>query len=217
MPQILRLEDASSLPRWRQPVALLFAMAFAMPLAFATWSALLNNFVIEVAGFTGVEIGWLHTVREIPGFLAIAVILLIMLMREQTLALGSLVLLGVASAVTAFFPSFGGLMLTTFVASIGFHYYETAAQSLQLQWLDKREAPKILGWIVGIGSGASLLAYGLLVVTWKAFELSYSFVYMTSGGLCVAIAVFCWLAYPQFEAPTPQRKEFVLRRRYWLY
>ena len=47
-----------------------------MPIAFATWSALLNNFVIEAAGFTGVEIGWLHTVREIPGFLAIGVIVL---------------------------------------------------------------------------------------------------------------------------------------------
>jgi hypothetical protein len=34
----------------------------------------LNNFVIEAAGFRGVEIGWQHTAREIPGFLAIGVI-----------------------------------------------------------------------------------------------------------------------------------------------
>ena len=32
-----------------------------------------------------------------------------------------------------------------------------------------------------------------------------------------AIAVFCFFAYPQFEAPHPQLKTFVLRRRYWLY
>ena len=51
---------------------MLFLMAAAMPIAFATWSALLNNFVIEVAQFDGSDIGWLHTVREIPGFLAIA-------------------------------------------------------------------------------------------------------------------------------------------------
>ena len=51
-------------------------MAAAMPIAFATWSALLNNFVIEVASFTGREIGWLQSVREIPGFLAIGVIVL---------------------------------------------------------------------------------------------------------------------------------------------
>ena len=84
------LHEAQGLPAWRRPTALLFLMAAAMPLAFATWSALLNNFVIEVAGFTGVEIGWLHTVREIPGFLAIGVIAVLMVMREQTLALVSL-------------------------------------------------------------------------------------------------------------------------------
>ena len=60
---IVRLEDAHSLPLWRRPTSLLFFMAMAMPIAFATWSALLNNFVIEVAGFDGSDIGWLHTVR----------------------------------------------------------------------------------------------------------------------------------------------------------
>ena len=57
----IHMDQTSDLPIWRQPVALLFIMAFAMPLAFATWSALLNNFVIEAASFTGVEIGWLQT------------------------------------------------------------------------------------------------------------------------------------------------------------
>lgn len=65
----IQLSEAKTLPVWRQPVALLFLMAAAMPIAFSTWSALLNNFVIEVAGFDGSDIGWLHTVREIPGFL----------------------------------------------------------------------------------------------------------------------------------------------------
>ncbi|MBD3677776.1 MAG: MFS transporter [Rhodobacteraceae bacterium] len=215
--QIVRLSDAHALPRWRRPEALLFLMAFAMPIAFATWSALLNNFVIEAAGFTGVEIGWLHTVREIPGFLAIGVIAIIIFMREQVLGVLSLFTLGAASAVTAWFPSFGGLLAVTMVASVGFHYYETVNQSLQLQWIDKKKAPQTLGWIVAVGSGASLLSYGLLVVTWKAFDLSYSFVYLTSGGITAAIAVFCFLAYPQFEAPNPQLKRMVLRRRYWLY
>ena len=101
------LSETGSLPRWRRPESLLFLMAFAMPVAFATWNALLNNFVIEAAHFTGVEIGWLHTVREIPGFLAIGVIALIMVIREQVLGIIALLLLGVATAVTAFFPLLG--------------------------------------------------------------------------------------------------------------
>jgi len=214
---IMPLDEARNGPFWRRPVTLLFLMAAAMPLSFATWTALLNNFVIETAAFTGVEIGWLHTVREIPGFLAIGVIAVLLVMREQVLALVSLLMLGVATAITAWFPTFGGILFVTLISSIGFHYYETVNQSLQLQWLKKEDAPRMLGWIVSVGSGASLVAYGLLVVAWQAFDLSYGFVYLTAGGATILIVLYCALAFPQFEAPTPQTKRLVMRRRYWLY
>ncbi|MCA0997886.1 MFS transporter [Alloyangia pacifica] len=217
MTRIVPLGQARELPLWRRPVTLLFLMAIAMPLSFATWSALLNNFVIEAAQFDGSDIGWLHTVREIPGFLAIGVILVLMLMREQVLALLALTLLGVATAVTAWFPSMGGLLIVTLLSSIGFHYYETVNQSLQLQWLPKDRAPQMLGWLLAAASGATLIAYVAIVMTWEAFDLSYNFVYMVSGGLTLVITLYCALAFPQFESPNPQRKSFVLRRRYWLY
>ncbi len=213
----LPLVEARKLPFHRQPVFLLFLMAFAMPIAFATWAALLNNFVIEAASFTGVEIGWLHTIREIPGFLAVGVIFLIIYIREQVLGLISLILLGGASALTAYFPSFGGILVLTLISSIGFHYYETVNQSLQLQWIEIDRAPQLLGWLTAAGSFASLIAYGTLVLTWKTLNLSYEFVYMTSGGITVAIAIFALVYFPQFEAPEPQIKKMVLRRRYWLY
>ena len=215
--RIVPLAEARHLPLWRRPVALLFLMSMAMPVAFATWSSLLNNFVIEVADFDGSDIGWLHTVREVPGFLAIGVIALIMVMREQVLGIVSLALLGVATAVTAQFPSMGGILTITMLSSIGFHYYETVNQSLQLQWLPKARAPQMLGWIMAAGSAATLVAYVLIVVTWETFDLSYSFVYWVSGGFTALVALFCFLAYPQFEAPDPQVKHFILRRRYWLY
>ena len=213
----MTLQEAEALPLWRRPESLLFLMAFAMPIAFATWSALLNNFVIEAAGFTGVEIGWLHTVREVPGLLAIGVILLILFLREQVLGLGSLLLLGLSTAVTAWFPSFGGMLLVTLLSSIGFHYFETVNQSLQLQWIDKKRAPEVLGRIVAVGSGASLLAYGAIVAFWDVLGLTYNLVYLVSGGITAVIAVFCFFAYPQFESPHPQNKRMVLRRRYWLF
>lgn len=213
----LPLATARTLPFWRRPVFLLALMAAAMPIAFNSWSALLNNFVIEAAGFTGVEIGWLHTVREIPGFLAIGVILLILFIREQILGVISLFMLGLATAVTAWFPSFGGLLFVTLISSIGFHYYETVNQSLQLQWIDKAHAPQVIGKLVAVGSAASLVAYGVIVLTWETFDLAYNTVFMVSGGITAAIALYCLLAFRQFEAPHPQNKRMVLRRRYWLY
>lgn len=214
---LVTLAAAKSLPRWRQPEGLLYLMAAAMPIAFATWTALLNNFVVEVAGFNGADIGMLHTVREIPGFLAIGAILLILFMREQVLAVISLFLLGVATAMTAWFPTMGGILTITLLSSIGFHYYETMNQSLQLQWLPKDRAPQVLGKMVGIGAGTSLASYGLVMITWDTLNLDYNTVYMVSGSITAVIAVFCLLAYPQFEAPHPQNKRMILRRRYWLY
>lgn len=192
-------------------------MSAAVPLSFSTWSALLNNFVIEVAGFDGVDIGWLHTAREIPGFLAIGVIVLLILIREQVLALTMLIVLGAATAVVAWFPTFGGIIATTMIASVGFHYFETINQSLQLQWLKKDEAPRVIGWIIAVGSGASLFAYGILVLTWKTFNLDYNTVYLAGGGMTVLIATYCFVAFSCIESPTRQRTQLVLRRRYWLY
>lgn len=215
--KIVRLEDARALPFWQRPVTLLFLFAMALPVAFSTWSALLNNFVIEVANFDGSDIGWLHTVREIPGFFAIGVIALIMVMREQVLGIVALVMLGVATAITAYFPSMAGILTITMLSSIGFHYFETVNQSLQLQWIDIKRAPQMLGWLTAAGSGATLIAYLLIVGTWKTYDLSYAFVYMVAGGFTTCVAVVAYFAYPQFESPHPQLKTFVLRRRYWLY
>lgn len=212
---VLAFQDIRT--QWRSPVGLLFLMAFAMPLAFSTWSALLNNFVIERAQFTGVEIGWLQSVREIPGFLAVGVIFVLIFMREQTLAMVSLLALGGAVAITALFPHFTGLILTTFIGSMGFHYYETVNQSLQLQWLDKKRAPQILGWLVAAGSAAALLAYALIAVVFKWGGAGYHGVYLAGGGMTVAIALFCWFAFPAFAQQTVQHKKIILRRRYWLY
>ncbi|MDR6264032.1 MFS transporter [Roseobacter sp. N2S] len=213
----VRIVDAASLPVWRRPFVLLGLMAFIMPLAFSTWLALLNNFVIEVAHFDGSKIGWLHSLREIPGFLAIGVIYVLWFVREQLLAVVSLMALGVAVVVTAWFPSFLGLMVTTMIGSIGFHYYETVKMSLELQWISKERAPQVLGWMVAIGSAASLIAYGAIMLVWKVLGWDYNSIYMVGGGVAVVLTAFCWFAYPTFEAPHKQHTQMIFRKRYWLY
>ena len=211
------LRDAASLPFWRRPVTYLFVTAMAMPIAFYTWYALLNNFVVEVAAFDGADIGLLHTVREIPGFLAVGVIAIVLFVREQIVGIVSLILLGVATAFTAWFPSLGGILTLTMLSSIGFHYFETVNQSLQLQWLPKDRAPQMLGWIMAAGSGVTLFVFVLIVMLWDTLGLSYNMVYMTAGLATVAVAVFCLIAYPQFDGEHVQSKKMVLRKRYWLY
>ena len=202
---------------WRNPITLLVLMSVAMPLAFNTWSALLNNFAVEKAAFTGVEIGILQSLREVPGFLSFTVIFVLLILKEQTFALLSLVLLGLGVAMTGFFPSEYGLYFTTVLMSMGFHYFEAIKQSLSLQWLSKDEAPQILGRLIAVGSVTSLIVYGVLWVLLEVFAVSFIWNLALAGGLCCSLAFFMWLNYPQFPPKTLQHKTLVLRRRYWLY
>ena len=211
------LDQARSLPRWRRPEAMLVVMAFGTMMVFSTWMAVAANFVIEVVGFDGADQGWMHTVREIPGFLAFLAIFIFILIREQTFGVLSLFTLGLGSALTAEFPTLQGVLVVTFISSLGFHYYETVAQSLQLQRLPKDKAPEMLGWIVSAGAMGALISYAAIVMTWEALNLDYRTVYWASGGVTMLIAAFCWFAYPQFVAHTKQRHEIVLKKRYWLY
>ncbi len=215
MPNILNILKKTVFSK--EPFGLLILLAVAMPIAFSTWVALLNNFVIEVSGFSGVEIGWLQSVREIPGFLAVCVIFILFFISEQRLAYISLALLALAVAVTALFPEFKGLIITTLISSIGFHYYETVNQSLQLQWLKKETAPSSIGWIVAAGSGSAFFVYIAIIILWLNLNFNYFFIYFFAGLLCLLIVVFCFFYYPQFQIGKKQRLAIVLKRRYWVY
>lgn len=202
---------------WRTPEFLLMLMASAVPLSFATWFSLINNFAVEVAGFNGAQFGMLQSIREIPGFLAFAVVFILILMKEQALALVSLLLLGVGTAMTGYFPGVVGLYCVTALMSVGFHYYETVQNSLSLQWIDKARTPYVLGKLIAVGSLASLVAFGLIYLGLTIFGLAYKAVYIVGGGLTCLIAGVAWLAYPHFPSKHAQHKKLILRKRYWLY
>lgn len=200
----------------RTPKGFLVIVSIAIPLGFAAWNGLLNNFVIERAAFTGVEIGILQSLREVPGFLAFTVVFVLLVLKEQTFAVIAIALFGLGTALTGLFPFEYGLYCTAVLMSIGFHYTETLKQSLSLQWLSREEAPRFLGRLIAVGSMASLVCFAALWVALSVFAIDYVWIYLVAGGGAVALAVVL-ASFPEFASKTPQRKNIVLRQRYWLY
>lgn len=224
------------LPRFlRGPEGLLLLMACAMAFAHYGWLTLLNNFVHERAAFTGREIGFLQSIREIPGFLAFCVIFLLPFIREQNLALLSLVLLGVGVAITGYFPTELALYATTLLMSTGYHYYETVNQSLTMQWVAKERAPIVFARQIMAMSIGSLAIYLVIIFTFQqdvvdrifgvfgivtgieTVSLGFEPLYLIAGLATAGVAVFARFAYPNYEAVQIQTKKLFLRQRYWLY
>jgi predicted MFS family arabinose efflux permease len=195
----------------------LYLFSAAVPLSFATWQALINNFAIEQVSFSGVEIGILQSLREVPGFIAFGVIFLLLIIREQTVAFLALIVLGIGTAMTGFLPSIMGLYFTTVLMSMGYHYAETIQQSLSLQLVNRERLPLVMGRQIAVGSFTGLLVFGALLGLMEVLNVDYRWVYLMGGGLTVVIAFLMYLKFPHFKGEAEQNKKIILRKRYWLY
>ena len=217
VPQLQGRSSAALGKRIRSPFAFLVIASVAVPIGMSIWQALINNFAVEQVGFTGFENGIMQSIREVPGFLAFTAVFVLLILREQTFAVIALLVFGIGITITGFLPNVYGLYFAVVLMSIGFHYFETVRQSLSLQWLPKRVAPRLLGALVSVGGISAFLTFATVFVLVKWLNLDYKWIFALGGGVVIALTLYMTVAFPHYKAKVPQRKEIVLRGRYWLY
>ena len=197
--------------------ALLYVMTISMVVSFSAWMSLLNNFTVEVASFDGSQIGILQSIREIPGLLAFTVLLVIAFIAQQRLVYLSIMLLGLGTAATGFFPTPIGLYITTVIMSIGFHYLETLNQSLSLQWIEKEKAPIVLGKLSALKSFTGLLVFILIYILMNYLAVEYKYVYFIFGGFSFILGLLAWYSFTHFKEAVIQERKIRLKKEYWLF
>jgi len=193
----------------------LIVFTICSSMGLQTWLTLFNNFAVDIAGLDGHHVGIIQSVREIPGFLALLAVFVIIFIKEYRLSALSILILGLGVALTGMFPSYAGLLITTLVMSFGFHYYETTNMSLTLQYFDKGTSPWVFGKQRSFAA-ASNIGVGILIYV-LAFFFDFSDIYLLIGGIIVATAVWGLTQDPTGKDIVPQRKKMILRKRYWLY
>lgn len=193
----------------------LAVLTIASVAGLQTWRTLFNNFAVEVAHLEGNHIGMIQSVREIPGFLALLAIFIIMIIREHRLSGLSIFTMGLGVVITGFFPSYTGLIFTTLIMSFGFHYYETTNQSLTLQYFDQQTSPWVFGKLRSYAA-ATNIGIGIVIFAMTAI-LSYLQIYLALGLVIGAAGIWGLLQNPTRKDIVPQRKKMILRKKYWLY
>ena len=200
----------------KNPIFLYLAvLTICSTVGLQAWLTLFNNFAVEIAGLDGNHVGVIQSVREIPGFLALLVVYVIMVIKEHRLSALSILIMGFGLAITGLLPTYGGLILTTLLMSFGFHYYSTTNMSLTLQYFDENSSP----WVFGKQrsyAAASSIAVGLIIYI-LAFFMSFAQIYLLLGGLIMAAAVWALNQKPAQREVVPQHKKMILRKKYWLF
>ena len=193
----------------------LMVLTVSSTMGLQAWRTLFDNFSVNVVGIDGNQMGVIQSFREVPGFLALLVVFVMLLMKEHRVSALSVITLGIGVAITGLFPSYLGLIGTTLVMSLGFHYYETTNQSLSLQYFDQKTSPLVIGKLRGISSAANI-AIGAIIFALSPF-LTYIWLYGLIGVLIAFSGVWGMWQKPTREDIPIQHSKMIFRSKYWLY
>jgi len=211
-----KLNSVVNMPYKRDPMyAYLIVLTICSSAGLHCWQILFNNFSVDVVGLDGHHIGILQSVREIPGFLALLVTYVLLVIKEHRLAAFSIALLGVGIFLTGLLPSLTGLIITTLIMSFGFHYYETCNTSLTLQYFDKLTSPLVFARQQQFAAAASILVAIIIFII--APFLSYQAIFILFGCLIIACSIWALTKKPINQCMIPQKKQMVIKKEYWLY
>jgi predicted MFS family arabinose efflux permease len=184
-------------------------------IGFQGWRTLFNNFGVDVVGITGLEVGAIQSIREIPGFLSFLVIYILIFIKEQRLSALSLLTMGIGVLFTGLLPSFEGLLLTTFVMSVGFHYFETTSSSLILQNFNKVDSSLVFGKLRAVMSLTNIAVGAVIVGLSYILPIEYNFLLI--GIVTILGSIYLLINQPKVDETHEQHKKFFLRKKYWLY
>ncbi|KUJ95706.1 MAG: hypothetical protein PWR24_1661 [Desulfonauticus sp.] len=193
----------------------LLVLTVVTTFGFQGWRTLLNNFAVEVVNINGQQMGLLQSLREVPGFLALLVIYLLLWFKEHRLLVFSVFLLALGIGLTGFLPTFYGFIFTTLLMSFGFHYYETLNQSLTLQYFSQQEAPLVMARLKSFSHLTNILAGAVIFAL--SFFLSYSSLFLFLGIIIASGALWALRQNPLDKEVPLQHKKMILKKRYWLF
>lgn len=198
---------------WNRNFALLAAGVFSVGAFFGIQLTLFNNFIVDRLGIEAHQLGVVEAIREIPGFLNILFIALMIYVAASLAGGWALVVMGLGIMAYVKVDSIFTLGLFSLVWSLAFHSWVPLQQTMALRFSPPGDKGKWLGQLRSIGSLAWLLA----IVACKLLldAVGYEGMFVLAGAVTVLGGVAVLNAARDKPPVEPQR--FVCKRRYGLY
>jgi predicted MFS family arabinose efflux permease len=198
---------------WHRDFRLLACGVFGVGAFFGILYPLFNNFIVDQIGIQPHELGYMESLREVPGFLNALFTAVIIYLAPPIVAGLALVVMGIGMAAYSQVNSFYGILVFSFVWSIGFHAWLPLRSAMTLAYSADEEKGKWFGQLRSVESLATLAMIGLCLFATNLIEFEGLF---QIGG-CVVTAGGIALLFASRRLQTERENRFVLRKKYWLY
>ena len=199
--------------RWNRDFRLLAFSIFCVGAFFGILFGLFNNFIVDRLGIEADELGYMESLREVPGFLNALFIALMIRFAPPIVAGFSLILMGLGLAAHAEANSFLDVLIFSFVWSLGFHAWIPLNSAMALAYSEGDEKGKPLGQLRSVESLAMLAAILLCLFTVDVLE--FEGLFSVGGGITIIGGLAIMFAARQLQ--TEREPRLVMRKRYSLY
>ena len=199
--------------QWTKNFALLAAAVFATGVFFGIQLTLFNNFIVTRLEIEPHHLGYVEALREVPGFLNVLFIALMMRMAVPMLAGISLIVMGLGIIAYAQVFSVFSLALISFIWSLGFHCWLPLEQTMALQFSPDEQKGKWLGVLRSVMGVAWLISIGFCIFSFSSF--GYGGLFVVAGLVTAAGGMAIFFSDTPRSSEPEQR--FVFKRRYALF
>lgn len=212
MSRLLRLfaDLRDSTPR---PFLLLLLTVFLADFGLGIQTATYPNFMVQQLDIHPEQLGIMESIRESPGFILVAIAALTMRIAEPVL--GGLALLVESAGMGSVYlvQSVNGLILVSFIWSLGMHTWMPLNQSIALATADDRTRGKRLGQLRSASALAQLTGMG--VVALVATHVGLRAVFLVAGA-SIFLGALNVLRIPR-NLRKVEKPRLVFKRRYSTY
>lgn len=198
---------------WTRSYALLAVAVGGVGFFFGVQLTLFNNFIVERLGIEPHELGSVEALREVPGFLNVLFVALMLRWAPSPVAALALIGMGVGFAAYYWVDSVFTLAAFSLLWSVGFHCWLPLEQAMALTLSPQGEKGRWLGRLRAVQSSAWLASIALCMVLLPLLEYEGMFVL---GGAVVALGGAA-LLLAERKRPDKVETRIVFRRRYGLY
>lgn len=188
----------------------------ALEFALGVQRGVYPNFVAEVLGLGGDQLGAVESIREIPGLLTVVLGAAAVFFRQSTFTALSLLVAALGLVLYGFTRSFSMLVLATVVVSTGFHLFYPLQSAIILRVASPGERATRLGQVNSLTAAASLLAMGIVLFLTAGLGFrQYSTFFTIAAVAAAAGAALIWAR--RSDGGGPMRRPLLFRRQYMSY